>query len=87
MDGILPADMRVRLLRATNALPDILNAVETEVSWPSAQLHAKKAFVDKANVSSFAADLLHIRILTITQVVYRLYARVCFSDVNPRVEE
>ena len=50
-------------------------------------LHAKTAFLDKAKTPSFSADPLQLRILTITQAVYRLWARARLTDLAPWIAQ
>ena len=87
MDGISPADLKLMSLGAATALAIILNSIEAGAPWPSVLLLARTAFLDKAKVPSFASDPLQLRILTITQATYRLWARARLADLAPWIKE
>ena len=87
MDGFLPSDLKLMSPQAASGLAVILNAIEAGAPWPAELLHAKTAFIDKSKAPSFAADPLQLRILTITQAVYRLWGRARLAALAPWIQQ
>ena len=87
MDGIAPAELKLMSHKAASCLALILNSVEEGAPWPQTMLCAKTAFLDKSKSPGFAAEPLQLRILTVTQAVYRLWARARLADLDPWISE
>ena len=78
LDSIHPKEMALMHDELWEWIAILLTMIENGADWPSAALYAKSAFLRKPNTTGECMS--HYRILTLTSVIYRLWAKYnCFQ--------
>eukprot|EP00973_Karenia_brevis_P048276 6701899-Karenia_brevis.AAC.1 len=81
MDNLHPEDLRLLPIESLKLLAEILNLVEDGQPWPDSLLHSRAPMLSKNPDKTM--DPLEYRILLITPVVYRLWAKYRLQSAQP----